>query len=69
MTTLPTYLDYAGAAEVLGISPRTLRNWVSLGRRGKRPPVPHRKIGGAVRFTPQDLRDIACDGNAEGGQL
>jgi excisionase family DNA binding protein len=37
------------AAEFLGIRPKTLYEWVRLGR------VPHRKIGFNVRFDPAEL--------------
>ena len=37
------------AAEYLGIRPKTLYEWVRLGR------VPYRKIGFNVRFDPDDL--------------
>lgn len=39
------------AAEYLGIRPKTLYEWVRLGR------VPYRKIGFNVRFDPGELED------------
>jgi excisionase family DNA binding protein len=43
-------LNYMGAAEYLGLSPLTLRRYVS------RRLVPYLKLGpSAVRFTPEDL--------------
>jgi excisionase family DNA binding protein len=44
--------DYGGAAELLRISPQTLRTWVSKGR------VPYLKLGGAVRFSERQLEEI-----------
>ena len=44
------FLDYAEAARLLGLSPYTLRRYVS-GRR-----LPHRKIGKRVFFDPEELR-------------
>ena len=38
------------AAEYLGIRPKTLYEWVRLGR------VPYRKIGFNVRFDPEELK-------------
>jgi excisionase family DNA binding protein len=39
------------AAEYLGIRPKTLYEWVRLGR------VPYRKIGFNVRFDPEELEE------------
>jgi hypothetical protein len=48
-----TLLTEADAAQLLGISPRTLRNW----RRGNRGPV-HVRLGGLVRYTPADVESF-----------
>lgn len=42
-------LNVAEAGEVLGVSPWTIRRWVSQGR------VPFVKLGKAVRFDKEDL--------------
>ena len=47
------------AAEYLGIRPKTLYEWVRLGR------VPHRKIGFNVRFDPDELEEWT-EGQAQG---
>jgi excisionase family DNA binding protein len=44
-------LDLKSAAAVLGVSPDTLRHWCYAGK------CPHRKIGGRIRFTEQDLAE------------
>ncbi len=46
-------------AQLLGISPRTLQNW----RRGGRGPV-HVRIGGLVRYTPQDVEAFIARGRS-----
>jgi hypothetical protein len=48
-----TLLTEAEAAQLLGISPRTLRNW----RRSNRGPV-HVRLGGLVRYTPADVESF-----------
>jgi predicted DNA-binding transcriptional regulator AlpA len=48
-----TLLTEAETAQLLGISPRTLRNW----RRGNRGPV-HVRLGGMVRYTPADVESF-----------
>jgi hypothetical protein len=48
-----TLLTEAETAQLLGISPRTLRNW----RRGNRGPV-HVRLGGLVRYTPADVESF-----------
>ena len=49
MTSL---LTIPSAAALLAISPATLRRWCSTGR------VAHRKVGGAIRFTEEDVEAI-----------
>lgn len=49
------------AAEYLGIRPKTLYEWVRLGR------VPHRKIGFNVRFDPEELESWAAEQSRGGG--
>jgi excisionase family DNA binding protein len=44
-------LDLKSAAAVLGISPDTLRHWCYAGK------CPHRKIGGKIRFTEEDIAE------------
>ena len=44
-------LDLKSAAAVLGISPCTLRRAVRAGK------VPHRRVGGVIRFTEDDLAE------------
>lgn len=44
-------LDLKSAAAVLGISSCTLRRAVSAGK------VPHRRIGGQIRFTEEDIAE------------
>lgn len=46
-------------AQLLGISPRTLQNW----RRGGRGPV-HVRLGGLVRYTPQDVEAFIARGRS-----
>jgi hypothetical protein len=50
-------LDYTQAAEVLGVSPRTLRRKVA-----QCPHFPHVRFGGAVRFLPDQIRQIRANG-------
>jgi excisionase family DNA binding protein len=40
------------AAEILRVTPRTLRRWASEGR------VVRHKLGGAVRFTTQSVEEL-----------
>ena len=47
------------AAEYLGIRPKTLYEWVRLGR------VPYRKIGFNVRFDPEELKQW-IEGQSQG---
>ncbi len=51
------------AAEYLGIRPKTLYEWVRLGR------VPYRKIGFNVRFEPDELEQWTRDQSRGGGEL
>lgn len=44
-------------AQLLGISPRTLQNW----RRSGRAPV-HVRLGGLVRYAPQDVESFIAQG-------
>ena len=44
-------LDISEAAEVLGIKPGTLYKWTCSRK------LPHKKIGGALRFDPEELED------------
>jgi len=54
--TLPKLLTYKEAAEILGLSDQTLRQWVS----GER--IPFIKLGKAVRFSPQMINDMILKG-------
>ena len=51
------------AAEYLGIRPKTLYEWVRLGR------VPYRKIGFNVRFEPDELEQWTRGQSRGGGEL
>lgn len=51
------------AAEYLGIRPKTLYEWVRLGR------VPYRKIGFNVRFEPRELEQWTESQSRGGGEL
>jgi excisionase family DNA binding protein len=46
-----TLYDVSQAAKELGISPVSVRRKTKLGE------IPHRRMGGLVRYTPQDLQD------------
>lgn len=54
--TLPKLLTYKEAAEILGLSDQTLRQWVS----GEK--IPFVKLGRAVRFTPAMINDMILKG-------
>jgi excisionase family DNA binding protein len=43
--------DVSQAAKELGISPINVRRKTKLGE------IPHRRMGGLIRYTPQDLQD------------
>ncbi len=43
-------INITGASAALGISRSTLRDWVWRRR------IPHVRVGGAVRFKPEDIR-------------
>jgi excisionase family DNA binding protein len=43
--------DVSQAAKELGISPISVRRKTRLGE------IPHRRMGGLIRYTPQDLQD------------
>jgi excisionase family DNA binding protein len=43
--------DVSQAAKELGISPITVRRKTKMGE------IPHRRMGGLIRYTPQDLQD------------
>ena len=58
---LPKLYTYNETAEFLGIHPVTLRAWVAKRR------VPHRRIGGKIRFTTEDLNSIVLAVPAKGG--
>ncbi len=45
-------LTYQEAADILGMKPQTLRQWVSAGK------LSHVKIGSAVRFRPDQLEEF-----------
>jgi excisionase family DNA binding protein len=51
MTTSDTY-NYEQAAEIMGVSARTLRRLVKAGK------VPHRRFGALVKFTQADIDEI-----------
>ena len=55
-TTLPKLLNYQEAAEILNLSPQTLRQWVS----GER--IPFIKLGKAVRFSVEMINDMITNG-------
>lgn len=50
---------YESAAERLRLKPQTLRNWVSAGK------IEHYKIGGAVRFSDEQLDNILKNSRVE----
>ena len=54
--TLPRLFNYIEVAEILGLQPQTLRQWVS----GKR--IPFIKLGKSVRFSPEMIEKIIKDG-------
>jgi excisionase family DNA binding protein len=43
--------DVSQAAKELGISPISVRRKTKMGE------IPHRRMGGLIRYTPQDLQD------------
>jgi hypothetical protein len=43
--------DVSQATKELGISPISVRRKTKLGE------IPHRRMGGLIRYTPQDLQD------------
>jgi excisionase family DNA binding protein len=43
--------DVSRAAKELGVSAITVRRKTRLGE------IPHRRLGGLIRYTPQDLQD------------
>jgi excisionase family DNA binding protein len=49
MDSVSKWIRYDEAAKHLHITPETLRHWVSRQR------VPHKKIGGRVLFSPDEL--------------
>ena len=49
-TAPPRYLDKTSAADLFGVSPRTLDSWMS------RRLVPFYRIGRTVRFDPDDIQ-------------
>ncbi len=53
---LPKLLTYKEAAEILGLSDQTLRQWVCEGR------IPFIKLGRAVRFTPEMINNMIIHG-------
>ncbi len=55
-TTLPKLLNYQEAAEILNLSPQTLRQWVS----GER--IPFIKLGKAVRFSQEMINNMIMRG-------
>ncbi len=57
----PTYTDVVGAARILSVAPKTLRNWASL-RSG--PPI--YRFGGALRYAVEDLHEWASDQKVAG---
>ena len=52
MTRKTVFLTIAEAAELLGVSPSTIRSWV----RDRK--ISYRKIGKFVRFTDEDLESF-----------
>jgi excisionase family DNA binding protein len=50
-------LTYAEAAEALSVSTRTLRRKVT-----ENPAFPHVRMGGMVRFLPEQIRQIKAEG-------
>jgi excisionase family DNA binding protein len=52
MERLEKLLDYNEASQILGLRPATLRTWVSARR------IPYVKLGGSVRFVPEQLKDF-----------
>jgi len=52
MERLERLYNYNEASELLGLKPSTLRAWVSAKK------IPYVKLGGATRFTPEQLKDF-----------
>jgi len=52
-------VNYEQLAEILGLSANTLRVWVSARK------IPFTKIGGAVRFTSEQVESIVNRGKQE----
>ena len=46
-----TLYNVSQAAKELGVSPVTVR------RKTRQGEIPHRRMGGLIRYTPQDLQD------------
>ena len=46
-----TLYDVSQAAKELGISP------ISVRRKTRQGEIPHRRMGGLIRYTPQDLQE------------
>lgn len=59
--SLPQLFTYKETAIILKISPVTLRRWVSQGF------MPCTKIGGAVRFTIEQIKSIMCEKSVTNG--
>jgi excisionase family DNA binding protein len=59
LITLDRLLDYSELAEYLGVSPHTLRVWVSQKR------IPYTKLGSRVVFTPKQVEQILESGKHE----
>ena len=55
----PLMLSVAQAAEVIGVHPNTLHNWISAGRC----PFTTRKVGGARRVSAFDLAHFIVAGS------
>jgi excisionase family DNA binding protein len=54
-----TLLTYEEAAELIAVSPITLRKWVTERR------IPHYKIGKSVRFSAREIADFLASHHVE----
>lgn len=49
------YISPQELANIIGIAPRTIRQWCREGR------VPHRRFDRLIRFAPEDVKQIIRD--------
>ena len=48
---MESLLNYTDVAKILGVQPRTIRDWTSKHK------IPHIKIGQTVRYRESDVQD------------